>query len=610
MQILNLGHVVGMSAYELAVLKGYKGTLEQWLDSLRYDHSEEYQEFKRDIENALSKFLQNKNALESDISAIRSLVTASMTNIENAKKQAITDIESRSNTALNDISSKGSAAASEINRSRADALSMIAKSLENTISSVQEAGETWEQRLDDLGRLKRQEFENAAEAKSAEEIAKIDASDMPVKLEQLFGAFGLFKDETKRKIEKVVIDVADHDGRIYRIEQEIGQMDMESLDFEQMIKNISTGNGKNFYPVGDQILMNYNYNGADYECPHNIVDHGSDVILDGEGNEAEVPSMTIEWEYTIPNGLAFDPPEAMYVAPESGLPAGTYHFKVDGDSWNSENGKTFQFALAEPLAEGMHLRPTKNYNAAFANTNMCVYADGKSTTALQTVKITEGNGGADLGIMGSGDLNHYHRIFLGYNRWSQSLYRQWLNSEGTGWWTPQNKFDRAPSNVDSLAGFLSNIPEEFRNVLKPVKLQTYRNSVTDDGGIDVTYDKVFLLAFANWNNESNSSIQSSGNGVEGDAYEYYRRIADGVANLNSKGNFRIWQTYPILIRYALNAKTSAQYVFSRSASRTSGNTVLNVSTSGSVSSTNASYGNRCRPAFKICGNLPSHASAE
>lgn len=405
-------------------------------------------------------------------------------------------------------------------------------------------------------------------------------------------------------------DLKDHEGRIYRIEQEIGQMDMQNLNFEQMIENISTGNGKNFYPVGDQILMNYNYNGVDYECPYNILDHGSDVILDENGNEVEVPSMSVEWEYTIPNGLAFDPQEAMYVAPESGLPAGTYHFKVDGDSWNSENGKTFQFTLTEPLTEGMHLRPTKNYNDLFANTNMCVYADGKSTTALQTVNISEGNEGSDLGTMGSGDLNHYHRIFLGYNRWSQSLCRQWLNSEGTGWWTPQNKFDRAPSGVDTLVGYLSNIPEELKAVLKPVKLQTYRNNVTDDGGIDVTYDKVFLLSFANWNNESNSSIQSPGDGVEGDAYEYYRRIAEGVENLNAKGNFRIWQTYPILIRYALNAKTSAQYVFSRSANRSSGSYVLSVHPSGYVTSSIASNGVRCRPACKICGNLPSHASAE
>ena len=50
MKAYNLGRVVGLSAYEIAVIKGYEGSIEEWLESLRYDHSDEYKQFTETIE--------------------------------------------------------------------------------------------------------------------------------------------------------------------------------------------------------------------------------------------------------------------------------------------------------------------------------------------------------------------------------------------------------------------------------------------------------------------------------------------------------------------------------------------------------------------------------
>lgn len=147
------------------------------------------------------------------------------------------------------------------------------------------------------------------------------------------------------------------------------------------------------------------------------------------------------------------------------MAAGTYHFTVQGDSWSTgDNGKTFQFTLSSPLTEGMHLYPQKDYNKTFEGTNILIYADGKSFTALYTIPVTQGSTGIDLGTLGSGDLNHYHRIFLGYNNWKESFIRQWLNAEGLGseWWKPQNKFDRAVSNIATLKGYLDGISDDMK----------------------------------------------------------------------------------------------------------------------------------------------------
>ena len=90
--------------------------------------------------------------------------------------------------------------------------------------------------------------------------------------------------------------------------------------------------------------------------------------------------------------------------------------------------------------------------------------------------------------------------------------------------------------------------------------------------------------------------------TEGARWSYYKTLASGVSNLSAQGMFNIWNTYPILIRYAINAPTTAQYVFGRSAYLGIANYVYRVSASGYCDGGSAYGVARCLPACVIGAN--------
>ena len=87
--------------------------------------------------------------------------------------------------------------------------------------------------------------------------------------------------------------------------------------------------------------------------------------------------------------------------------------------------------------------------------------------------------------------------------------------------------------------------------------------------------------------------ESGMKGKEGEAWEYWARIAQSPTPL------ALWQTYQQLITYAINGKTSPQYVFLRSAGRGYGYSVFTVLASGHVHYYSAQIAYRCAPARAI-----------
>ena len=378
----------------------------------------------------------------------------------------------------------------------------------------------------------------------------------------------------------------------------------ESLD--SVIENVRKNLGEEVYPAGTQLLFKYS---NQYNCPMNVVDH-HDAVAYENGEETTIKALWTEWEYSIPSNIAFDPPEAMATVSSAGLPAGTYYFKVAGDSWGSKNNKIYQFTTTVALGGGMQLRPDGVYNATTI-ANMQVFTSGKATSASYTFACTETTSpsGTNLGTLWGTDmstsikncfqsddgthyLNHYHRIYLGYNEWKYSYIRQYLNSSGTGWWQSQNCWDRAPSGVDSVTGFFGTLPASLRQAIRTIKVYTLANSVTGDGGEYYTYDKIFL--------HSKKQMAWTADGTETHNYEweYYRilanRVLGGTTNL-----FANYTTYPALIKYSVQNQTSARYIWSRSAYRSYGNYVWSVYTSGTTYYNLAynSYG--CAPAYVL-----------
>ena len=93
-------------------------------------------------------------------------------------------------------------------------------------------------------------------------------------------------------------------------------------------------------------------------------------------------------------------------------------------------------------------------------------------------------------------INDLNVLRYGYNRWKDSAYRQWLNSDAAknaNWWTAQHDGDVAPSSTfTNKPGWLYGFSQDWLSIFKPVKVDTACNTVTDGGVTDTTYDKFFL----------------------------------------------------------------------------------------------------------------------
>lgn len=367
-----------------------------------------------------------------------------------------------------------------------------------------------------------------------------------------------------------------------------------------LVKASSLDDLRRLFPTGDQIIVpwkdmastSHNTDETAYQVPIDIVHKSMVALRDG----SEVPGLFMQWHYCTPFDMPFDAQEAFYVAENAVLPAGTYNVTM-GFNWgtNVVNGKTYQFTLTNDLPVGGQLAGF--YGApdqAPANWRVYAFKDANTLAATETVTVTEGNAGTNLGTFtaaGSDTLNSLHRVAYGYNRWSMSAYRQWLNSaEPAGkWWKPQHKWDRPPAQAATAHGFLTGYSDDFLRILKPVMVRTALNTVTDSavGAYEDTYDRVFLPAL------EQEFINPQASGVEGEAWDYWKEVSPtGTPAVYYKDG-----AHPAT--YSIEAKTTARYVRLRSAYRGSGSHAWGVNPSGSVYNGNAYNGGRCSPACVI-----------
>lgn len=335
---------------------------------------------------------------------------------------------------------------------------------------------------------------------------------------------------------------------------------------------------------GDQISLNWTQNQTEYAMPFDLCHVENAYLEDGES----IPVADFESHYTLPSGVLFDEVEAIF-ASNNAKAAGTYYFTVENDAWGGNNGKNFQFTLPQELPAGYQIRKSGGYNANLLNCTLDVYENGSSRTKLYSMTPTEGNSGTFLGKTdGTGDLNHWHRVALGYNRWSQSFLRQYLNATGAAgtYYVQQNKWDVKPAVADTLAGFLNGFDESLLQFMKQTQIKTVTCNA-DGNVIDTTYDRVFLSSL-----EQMYCVPQFP-GEEGEYWEYYKRLLGRTAPAPTG------VTYTRLIKYGLNAKTSAQYWFRRSAYRSNACYVWSVDSSGYVSNNSATSGHRCAPCLRI-----------
>ena len=189
--------------------------------------------------------------------------------------------------------------------------------------------------------------------------------------------------------------------------------------------------------------------------------------------------------------------------------------------------------------------------------------------------------GAESGNSDS-NVNSY-----GSNRWKTSNLRRYLNGKGSSWFTKQTSSDVLSSSYSGVQGFMSGFEDDFLNILKPVKVSTQCNTVNDGGGTDITYDTFFSPSLEQHYINPTSTYNVT-RGVEGEAWDYWKKVANNTEH--SYGN-----TVSSFITYAINAKSSACYVWLRSAYRSNSYGVAYVGDSGYVNGNLAYRGFRVAP---------------
>lgn len=281
---------------------------------------------------------------------------------------------------------------------------------------------------------------------------------------------------------------------------------------------VRRGLASRFFQEGDQLICQKDGN--------NIVWDIVGIDQDPPADSNFIHSMTL-MVHDVYINAAFDAKEALF-AFDDGLEAGTYHFTIDQQPWVAGDvGKVVQFTLTNDIPAGGQLVVNNAYNATMIGATISAFSGGASVTAAETVTMTEGSDGTDLGSVASTltgtTTNSIQRALLGSNNWSQSAARQYLNSDKAAgaYWTPKTKWDRPPGYVATTAGFLKGLDADFVSVLGKVVKTTSQNTVTDGGGGIQSEELVFL--------PSRSEIYGSAEitGVnEGAIYDYYKNATD------------------------------------------------------------------------------------
>lgn len=372
---------------------------------------------------------------------------------------------------------------------------------------------------------------------------------------------------------------------------------------------VRRGEAPNVFSIGDQINLNYNDGENDYVLPWDIVHFGDVELQDGE----TVPGMFIQSHYALP-GVQLDQNEAFYVVPAGGLSAGTYRFTM-GNSWGSKvvSGKTYSFTTTQAYSEGdlFQLGTADSETSNLPETapsawRVRTYKKDGSTpassvaSATEILALTESSSGTNLGTLssstlyGTSGLNNMQRSADGYNRWGQSALRQYLNSSAdvNAWWEPQNPYDRRPDQLATMRGFMVGFDNAFLNIIKPIKVTTALNLVTDTeiGASETTYDTFFPAS------TEQEYIVPQAEVSEGVYWEYWKQRL-GLTSPQERG---VAGTNPFHIRYAYNAKTNAVYCRLRSVATDTAHVTWYTLPSGYVGLGFAASASRCAPACVIC----------
>ena len=276
------------------------------------------------------------------------------------------------------------------------------------------------------------------------------------------------------------------------------------------------------------------------------------------------------------------------------LPAGNYKFTLDHARYGNgtEYDGTYMFTTTKPIPATGGFRHTNigGYKEKYAQSDaignyITTYGESPLRAEVEkglAVSIWDGTTECtDLGTFtaqrldyhtNDGKHNFTERNAYGSNRWRDSVYRQWLNSDAaavpssdtttiSNWWKPATVFDRVPGGA-KLAGFLHGLDPTLIKAMGEVEIKTALHICdrVGDATYDITYDKVFLLSRKNvFGADEYSGIS------EGELLEYFKGATNADRIKYQNGTARYWwlrTPYSGYASYVRNVSTLGALYFS------------------------------------------------
>ncbi len=223
-----------------------------------------------------------------------------------------------------------------------------------------------------------------------------------------------------------------------------------------------------YLSIGDQLMATWN--GVPHVWDVIGIDH------DIPTNKAFTHSLTVQSRDVLRYSCRFDAPQAMYNAVTE-LPAGTHIFTTNGIKYQVTT------TIAIP-AGGILFIATRSEYVPLTLTS---YQPDRKTTIETGLVVTTASGEDTLT-----PINDYFRMRYGSNRYIDSAYRQWLNSNQSVFtWEPKGLYDM-PSSYET-EGFINLLDPELVAVLGAVDKQVAQASI-DGGGQDTYSEKIFPLS--------------------------------------------------------------------------------------------------------------------